>query len=129
MAIEHLLKKKSLFIQIYDITKATVFTGGEEDALTYAALIENRERLFNEIKSLDKKIPETPRGTDAERALSDIRNTVRGIVELDKKNEADVTRILNSLKKSLREIKEGKNASNKYSEYLTNDGVYFDKKN
>ena len=79
MQLDILQKKNELLSQVYLLTKNTVFTGGDEDAVRYAELMENRERLFNEIKTLDDKLSDAEPCKEAERALAGIKKTTGDI--------------------------------------------------
>jgi len=130
MLIELLQKKKELLSQVYTITKDAVFSGNEDDALTFADLMDNREKLFGQIKILDDKMPDDTPCKDAERLLSDIRNISGDIIALDNNNGEVSSRILADIKKSLKGINDGKNVSKGYANFVqTSDGMYFDKKN
>jgi len=130
MAIEHLQKKKELLSQIRDMTRAAAFTGAEEDARIFADLMENREKLFGQIKILDDKITDGKPCKEAERLLSDIRTIAGDIIALDKINGDVSSRILADIKKSLKGIKDSRSVSKGYANYIqTSDGMYFDTKN
>ena len=130
MELGPLRQKKALLSRICDLTEAAVFTDGEDDAPAFIELMENRERLFAQIKILDEKISGIEPGTEAEGIMSDIIKTTGDIIALDKKNEAAASRIMTGLKKSLKGINEGKSVNAKYNEFIaSNDGMYFDKKN
>ena len=128
--IEILRKKQEFFSQIYDITKDTNFKGDDNDAQAYVYLMEKREQLFAQIKILDDKISGIAPSKEAESVIADIKKTVKSIIALDQANEAVTSRIMSGLKKSLKGINEGKNASVRYTDYIaTSDGMYFDQKN
>ena len=92
--------------------------------------MENREKLFDQIKILDDKMTDTDPGTEARSVISEIKKTTADIIGLDKDNEAKASRIMADLKKSLKGINENKNINIKYNDFIpTNDGMYFDKKN
>jgi len=130
MQITLLQKKRELFSRVYDITAAAVFTGGESDAQTYIDLMEARGGLFDQIKILDDEISDIMPGTEAESIMADIRKTAGDILALDKKIGVEASRIMDGIKKSLKGINEGRNASIKYTDFITtSDGLYFDKKN
>jgi 23S rRNA pseudoU1915 N3-methylase RlmH len=130
MRLEILQKKKELFSRIYDITRDTVFSGDENDAVRYADLMEKREKLFDQIKLLDDKISDAAPSKEAERIIADIKKTASDIISLDKQNAAMASRIMADVKKSLKDVHEGMNVSKGYSDHLvTSDGMYFDQKN
>jgi len=130
MSAELLQKKNDLLSRVLKLTEAAVFTGGEEDAQTFIDLIEARGELFEQIKTLDDKISDAALSTEAGAVLADIKKTAGLIYAIDKKNEAETARMMASLKKSLKEIKDGRNLSLKYTDFIAvSDGMYFDKKN
>ena len=127
---EILLKKKQLFAQVYDLTKAAAFNGGEDDAQTFIDLMESREKLFSQIETLDKQLSGMALSKEAESVMSDIKKTAADIVALDAANGAAASRIMSGLKKSLKGINEGRSASVVYNDFIpSNDGMYFDQKN
>jgi len=127
---ELLHKKWELLLAVYDITKKTVFKGDEEDAARYVGLMDSREKLFDQIKMLDEKIQGTAPCREAERISDEINKTAGEILALDKANEAEASRIIGTLKKSLKDIKAGKSVSKTYTDFIsTSEGMYFDTKN
>jgi hypothetical protein len=130
MTLEDLQKKRELFSLIYDITNKTVFSGDENDADIYVGLMEERQELFNQIKILDEGKSEGMPSKEAERILTDIKVTINKIVSLDKAIETKSERIMNELKKSLKDVNQGMSASKSYIDHIsTSDGMYFDQKN
>jgi len=130
MCIETLRKKKELLTRALELTEAAVFTGDENDAEVFINLTETRGELFGQIKILDDKISGDASGTEAEALLNDIRRTAAALYALDEKNRAETARIMDGLRKSLRDLKDGKNVSIKYTDYIAvSDGMYFDQKN
>ena len=113
-----------------ELTEAAVFTGDENDAEVFINLTETRGELFGQIKILDDKISGDASGTETETLLNDIRRTAAALYALDEKNRAETARIMDGLRKSLRDLKDGKNVSIKYTDYIAvSDGMYFDQKN
>ena len=130
MSVELLRKKKELLTRVLAMTEAAVFTGDEDDAQVYIDLTDARGELFSQIKILDDKISDTASCTEAEALSDDVKAIARRIYALDEKNAAAAARIMDGFKKSLRDIKDGKNVSQKYTGFLpVSDGMYFDQKN
>ena len=130
MQVDILQKKKDILSRIYHITKETPIAGEEEDAQRYIDLMQSREELFDQIKVLDEKIPGGKPCKEAEGLLADIKKTAADIYALDKANEAAVSKIIANLKKSLKNIKDGKIMAKNYAENIAvSDGMFFDKKN
>ena len=130
MNLELLKKKNELLARVLEITEAAVFTGGEDDPEVFIGLIEMRGEIFNQIKILDDEISDAALNTEAEAILADIKKTAGKIYAVDKRREAETARMMAGLKKSLKEIKDGRNVSQKYTDFIAvSDGMYFDKKN
>jgi len=130
MDLTPLQKKSELLNRVLALTEAAVFTGGEDDADVFISLIEARGELFDQIKILDDEIPDAALNTEAEAVLADIKKTAGRIYAVDKRHEAETARMMAGLKKSLKEIKDGRNVSQKYTDFIAvSDGMYFDKKN
>ena len=128
--LELMQKKKMLYSSIYDITNETVFTGEEEDATRYADLMEKREGLFGQIAQLDEDLSGIGLCKEAEPILADIKKIIKDIIALDKSHEAEVSRIMTELKKSLKDLSAGKSINKSYAGVIPGgEGTLFDTKN
>lgn len=130
--VELLTKKNEVLNKILEITKDTTFVGDENDAERYVELYETRETFFNEISKIDDELKKdaTAFGMEAEAVIKRIKNTISGIIKLDKENEPFAQKAVEFLKGNIKGINVGKSLNQGYNRYASaNTGIYFDTKN
>jgi hypothetical protein len=121
--------KLKLLKRVYRETKDVTFVGDDNDAQRYVDLYEARQSVFAEIYKIDAQLPEDKKsfGTEAEAVLKQIKDTVSGIVELDKEVLGFAEKSIASLKGSIKGINVGKSLSAGYSQNLSMiAGQHFD---
>lgn len=122
---EILLQKRDLVSDMLRLTESTRFFGDEEDADKYISLMDKRQSNIEKIISIDKELEQEPFATllknptkELEDNIYSINHAIREfsgqIIELDKANSKDVERIMASLKKELKGLKEAKSINSLY---------------
>lgn len=138
-----LLNQKSMAVnRILELTQQAHFTGEEacfeEESERFATLYENREAIIAHINAIDATLDtaEYDSITNAEQVdpthkqvMERIKSTAVEIVKLDKQNIAASEKLSSFLKGNLKQIREGRGASNKYTDvYENTSGFLFDTK-
>jgi len=106
--METLKQTKELVDKILGLTQCLILTGKKENAETesdaYAALIEEREPLIEELTDLRLQIGETEVASDE---FGEIKKIITQITDLDKKHMAIMEHLRKSVKESYKGVKQG----------------------
>lgn len=139
-----LLSRKIRYLkEIFTITKETVFTKEdyEQNALNYISMIDRRENIIYELKVIDENISHHKYNKifedkefilEVNKLKEVIKDIVKQIISIDESFENTKNEIMNNFKDKLKQINISKNinkAISKQSDYMVNDGTYYDSKN
>jgi type IV secretory pathway VirB4 component len=141
--LELLNQKSAEFGALLKLTQQEHFTGEaenfEDESERFANLYEKREPIILRIQTIDDALSAEEYEDFAEDSEEDpayqqvmacIKSTVAAIIALDEKNMAASEKIAGFAKGNLKQIREGRGTSNKYTDvYENTSGFLFDKKN
>jgi hypothetical protein len=142
--LELLNQKCAAVSQILTLTQQEQFTGEEEnfedESERFADLYEKREAIISRIRAIDDALSAKAYNGLAEdgeigpahrQAMEKLTSMATAIVALDKKNVAASEKLTGFLKGNLKQIREGRGTSNKYTEVYeeSTSGFLFDSKN
>ena len=138
---ELLLRRQSLCKEILAMTEVESFTFGsnpdelEAETTKFANLYGKREDIMSELAAVNEQIGETGfklAGTDSEavKLLNETESIIKQILELDKRHRSIGTTLFDSIKSSIKRVKDGRNLTLKYSgDYDDVSGANLDNKN
>lgn len=137
-----LLNQKSAEVgKILELTQQAHFTGLkeniEDESERFASLYENREEIISRIQMIDDALSDEAFDDVADseepiykQTIERIKSMAAAIVELDKKNMAVSEKLSGLLRGNLKQIREGRGTSDKYTSVYeeSTSGFLFDKK-
>jgi hypothetical protein len=131
-----LKRKQDKINEIWELVRSIAFGDTEEDIEAYIKLIDQREILVNETKIIEAELkellgqtPDPALDTEARRMIRETDETIRKIAALEEQNQPCVAQMMESVKKNIKEIKNGKAMSQYYQNIDTNsEGQYYDRK-
>jgi hypothetical protein len=139
-----LLKRKlAALLRMLELTNQLEITGeGEEEQLEkeaecFAALYDNRANIVNKIKKLDESLAQY-KDIENDKSLAKARQlifdkmkeTVKTLVELDKKNVETARRLTDFLKGNIKKVRGERNINDIYVDTNpSTSGYYFDRTN
>ncbi len=138
--IELLQKKHDMLSELLRVTKLVDLTGDNDkfqsEADDFVFLMEKREKMLNEITSLNDKILSSRYSSfansddtfskEVNETVSKTDELINDIMRLDKLNNVKASAIFNKLKNSIKEINMGKSINTAYQPELDyNDGGFY----
>jgi DNA-binding ferritin-like protein len=139
--MELLNRKCAEFCKILTLTQQEHFTGEaenfEDESERFANLYEKREEIALRIQNIDDALSaeeyddlvEDSENPAHQQVVERIKSVVAAIIELDEKNMVTSEKIAGFAKGNLKQIRNGRGTSSKYTDvYETTSGFLFDKK-
>ncbi len=125
-----MLKQKHLLLtRVYELTRNAKIGNSADDAEKYIELIDKRENIFNQIRSIDDKMGNDTNGKPF--ILDESLKLLKDIFDLSKKMESSVGSIVSDLKQRMQGIGNGRIINNAYQQEYVNSydqGFMFDTK-
>jgi hypothetical protein len=135
--IDLLTRKDKYIKEFLKLTESAIFKNLPEDAETYSNLIIKRDKVLNEIKTLDinlEKYNYQDFLVDDDKQINQLINNIKinckKIIEKDMGINHIIEPIYFNIKHKIKEINQGKNLNSAYRNYSAMETVSgFDKKN
>ena len=137
--LEILSQKQHELAKILNATKQLKLTGEgddenmEREAELFTSLYEERADVIAKIQKMDEDLAQFEDNwaddIAAQEIIAKIKETAKGIADLDKEHLVVSDKLMEFLKKNIKKIRNGRGVSSAYTDPESSSGYYFDSAN